>query len=182
MHVMLTRLERGGQGGLPEIVLGAAAGGRLRYMALGSDAETLRADLAARVPGATPAHEDDPFLAGALDAVARYVKQPGSVDLSAIPVDDSGATDFQRRVWSALRAIPIGQTRTYGQIASALGLGPGSSRAVGAACGANPCAIVVPCHRAVGADGSLIGYRWGVETKRALLELESRACGLFASA
>lgn len=178
---MLTRIGEGGQGGLPGLVLAAAAGERLRYLALGSDARALRADIAARVPDAWTERNDDPFLVGVLDAVARYVKQPGSVDLASIPVDDSGATDFQRRVWSALRAIPIGETRSYGQIASALGLGPGASRAVGAACGANPCAIVIPCHRAVGADGSLTGYRWGIQTKRALLERESRATTLFAS-
>lgn len=179
---MLTRLERGGQGGVAEAVLGAAVGGRLRYLALGSDAAALLADLESLFPGVKPEEDDDPFLAGVLGTVARYVEQPSGVDLSSIPLDYAEATDFQRRVWDALRAIPVGETRTYGQIASSLGMDVGAARAVGAACGANPIAIVVPCHRAIGADGSLTGYRWGVGIKRELLDRESRASGLFASA
>lgn len=84
---------------------------------------------------------------------------------------DVRATSFQHRVWNALRAIPRGETRSYGQIAKSIGA-PKAVRAVGAACGANPLAIVVPCHRAVAADGRLTGYRWGLERKRRLLEME----------
>jgi AraC family transcriptional regulator of adaptative response/methylated-DNA-[protein]-cysteine methyltransferase len=83
------------------------------------------------------------------------------------------ATAFQRRVWKALLAIPRGETRTYAEVAEAVGL-PKAVRAVGTACGANPLAVIVPCHRVVGADGKITGYRWGVERKRALLELEGR--------
>ncbi len=82
------------------------------------------------------------------------------------------ATAFQQRVWQALLRIPRGETRTYAEIAQAIGA-PKSVRAVGTACGANPLAVVIPCHRVVGADGRLTGYRWGVERKQRLLELEA---------
>jgi AraC family transcriptional regulator of adaptative response/methylated-DNA-[protein]-cysteine methyltransferase len=81
------------------------------------------------------------------------------------------ATAFQQRVWQALLAIPRGETRTYAEIAEAVGA-PAAVRAVGTACGANLLAVVVPCHRVVGADGRLTGYRWGVERKRKLLAME----------
>ncbi|WP_287906001.1 methylated-DNA--[protein]-cysteine S-methyltransferase [Chloroflexus sp.] len=81
-------------------------------------------------------------------------------------------TPFQQRVWRALQAIPRGSTRTYGQLARDLGLPITAARAVGRACATNPLAIVVPCHRALGADGKLHGFRWGIERKRALLALE----------
>ena len=80
---------------------------------------------------------------------------------------------FQHRVWTALRTVPYGQTVSYGDIARRLDLGPGASRAVGLANGANPLSIVVPCHRVIGADGSLTGYGGGLERKRFLLDLES---------
>ncbi len=84
------------------------------------------------------------------------------------------ATAFQQRVWRALLQIPRGETRTYAQIAAAVG-SPNAVRAVGTACGSNLLAVVVPCHRVVGADGRLAGYRWGVERKRQLLEMEGDA-------
>lgn len=90
-----------------------------------------------------------------------------------LPLDLHG-TAFQLKVWEALRSIPRGQTRTYGQLAKALGE-PKAVRAVAGACGANPVAIVVPCHRVIGSDGKLTGYRWGVERKRKLLEQEGAA-------
>jgi methylated-DNA-[protein]-cysteine S-methyltransferase len=82
-------------------------------------------------------------------------------------------TPFQRSVWAALRRIPYGETRSYGQLAQALGR-PDAARAVGAANGANPLGIIVPCHRVVGADGSLTGYGGGLERKQFLLDLERR--------
>ena len=100
------------------------------------------------------------FFAGALDA------------LDAVAVR-TGGTPFQRQVWSALRCIPSGATRSYGEVARAIGK-PGASRAVGLANGANPIAIVVPCHRVIGADGSLTGYGGGIDRKRWLLEHESK--------
>jgi AraC family transcriptional regulator of adaptative response/methylated-DNA-[protein]-cysteine methyltransferase len=81
------------------------------------------------------------------------------------------ATAFQQRVWRALLEIPRGETRTYAEIAEAVG-SPNAVRAVGTACGANMLAVVVPCHRVVGAAGKLTGYRWGVERKRQLLAME----------
>jgi AraC family transcriptional regulator of adaptative response/methylated-DNA-[protein]-cysteine methyltransferase len=95
---------------------------------------------------------------------------------SAVPLDLRG-TEFQLRVWEALREIPEGETRSYGTLAAAIGR-PTASRAVGAACGANPVAILVPCHRAIGSGGSLVNYRWGLERKRALLERERRSPAL----
>lgn len=82
-------------------------------------------------------------------------------------------TEFQRRVWRALLAIPYGETRSYGEIAEQIGA-PGSARAVGWANGHNPIAIVVPCHRVIGASGSLTGYGGGLDRKRTLLALEKR--------
>ena len=83
----------------------------------------------------------------------------------------TGGTEFQRTVWRALRDIPVGETRSYGQLAAAIGH-PSAVRAVGLANGANPIGIVVPCHRVIGANGSLTGYGGGLERKRWLLEYE----------
>lgn len=88
-----------------------------------------------------------------------------------VPVDIQ-ATAFQWRVFEALKKIPSGETRTYGEIAAAIGA-PGAARAVGRACATNNVAVVIPCHRAVGASGALTGYRWGVERKKALLASEA---------
>ena len=86
------------------------------------------------------------------------------------------ATAFQARVWEALRAIASGTTTTYGALARALG-DPRATRAVARACATNPVSLLIPCHRVTGSDGSLRGYRWGIERKRALLALEARAAG-----
>jgi methylated-DNA-[protein]-cysteine S-methyltransferase len=82
-------------------------------------------------------------------------------------------TDFQRRVWAALLEIPFGETASYGELARAIGK-PAASRAVGAANGRNPLSIVIPCHRVIGADGSMTGYGGEISRKRTLLELEAR--------
>lgn len=94
-----------------------------------------------------------------------------------VPVRLEG-TPFQQRVWAALQQIPRGETQSYAALAEALG-DPKAVRAVGAANGKNPIAVIVPCHRVIGADGSLTGYAGGVERKRALLALESRQRSLF---
>ena len=91
-----------------------------------------------------------------------------------IVAGDLRGTAFEMRVWNALRRIPVGKTRTYGQIAAAIGH-PRASRAVGRACALNHVAVVVPCHRAIGADKNLHGYRWGIARKRQLLEREAAA-------
>jgi AraC family transcriptional regulator of adaptative response/methylated-DNA-[protein]-cysteine methyltransferase len=96
----------------------------------------------------------------------------GEASLARLPLDIRG-TVFQRRVWEELRRIPRGETRTYQQIARAIGA-PDAVRAVGSACGANPVALAVPCHRAVRTDGGMGGYAWGVQRKKRLLALEKK--------
>lgn len=116
-------------------------------------------------PGAI---RDDEGLATWRDAVLTLLGDP------AHPVElplDPGGTPFQAAVWAAVSAIPVGVTCSYKELAAAIGA-PGAERAVGAAVGRNPLAVVVPCHRVVGADGGLRGYRWGVQRKAALLDLE----------
>jgi AraC family transcriptional regulator of adaptative response/methylated-DNA-[protein]-cysteine methyltransferase len=105
------------------------------------------------------------------DAVAFVASQLGEHPLAATFPLDVRATAFQRRVWTALQEIPRGETRSYSEVAMQLGV-PKASRAVGAAIGSNPVAVVVPCHRVIGKDGSLTGYRWGMERKRRLLDAE----------
>jgi methylated-DNA-[protein]-cysteine S-methyltransferase len=87
-------------------------------------------------------------------------------------------SDFERAVWTELNRIPYGETHTYGSVAKAVGE-PGGAQAVGLACGRNPLAIVVPCHRVIGADGSLVGFGGGLARKRFLLDLEQRESRLF---
>ncbi len=107
--------------------------------------------------------------AGIRAALAAYFRGDlGAVD--DVEVDPDG-TSFQRRVWAALRAIPAGETTTYGALARSLGM-PNAARAVGAANGANPIWIVLPCHRVIGSDGELTGYAGGLDAKRWLLEHE----------
>jgi AraC family transcriptional regulator of adaptative response/methylated-DNA-[protein]-cysteine methyltransferase len=128
--------------------------------------------LAATLRGDFPAAEivaDDSALAPRVRAVLARLegRKPSALDSTDLPLDIVG-TAFQWRVWKALTEIPPGQTQTYGAIAKRLGE-PGAARAVGRACATNPVAVVVPCHRAVGAKGTLTGYRWGVERKKKLL-------------
>jgi methylated-DNA-[protein]-cysteine S-methyltransferase len=115
--------------------------------------------------------EDDEHvvLAATRRQLGEYFRAERTVfELPLAPV----GTAFQLRVWTALTQIPYGQTESYGKIAQQLGLIPGASRAVGLANGANPISIVVPCHRVIGADGSLTGYGGGLDRKRFLLDLE----------
>lgn len=108
------------------------------------------------------------------DAVRFVLSSLGEHPAAATLSFDIRATAFQQRVWQALRSIPRGETRTYSQIAAAVGA-PHAVRAVGAACGANPLAVVIPCHRVVGSKGALTGYAWGIQRKKKLLELEQAA-------
>jgi AraC family transcriptional regulator of adaptative response/methylated-DNA-[protein]-cysteine methyltransferase len=104
-------------------------------------------------------------------SVVGLIEKPGiGLDL---PLDIRG-TAFQQRVWKALQQIPPGSTRTYTEIAAEIGM-PKAVRAVAQACGANALAVAIPCHRIIRNDGSLSGYRWGVERKLALLEREAHA-------
>ncbi|MGF6887702.1 methylated-DNA-[protein]-cysteine S-methyltransferase [Nocardia sp. GAS34] len=127
-------------------------------------------------------------MAGGRGAAVRpdWVRHPGAFaeviaqlqayfrgELHRFEIEYDGAgSDFQQRVWDALDEIPYGDTVTYGQIAARIGASRAAVRAVGAAIGANPLLIVRPCHRVIGANGSLTGYAGGVERKRELLELE----------
>lgn len=114
--------------------------------------------------------EETPLITMAASQLREYFRgERKSFDLPLAP----RGTQFQLKVWAALREIPYGQTRSYGQIAQAVG-NPKACRAVGMANNRNPIAIIVPCHRVIGADGSLTGYAGGLETKRFLLELERR--------
>jgi len=107
--------------------------------------------------------------AGLSERIAAYF-EGDILALDSIPVQ-TGGTPFQRSVWTALRQTPAGKTMTYGQLARQIG-SPGASRAVGMANGSNPIAIVVPCHRVIGADGTLTGYGGGLDRKRWLLAHE----------
>ncbi|NDJ61146.1 MAG: bifunctional DNA-binding transcriptional regulator/O6-methylguanine-DNA methyltransferase Ada [Chloroflexi bacterium] len=137
-------------------------------VSLGDNGDELVRDLRAEFTQATITHHPA-ALGDWVNALVAYVEGQ-SVDLP-VPLDIQ-ATAFQRQVWEALRAIPYGQTRTYSQIAEAIGQ-PTAARAVAAACAANPVAVAIPCHRVVRADGGLSGYRWGIERKRALLTQEA---------
>lgn len=111
---------------------------------------------------------DDTVAEDAVAQLAEYFEgRRATFDLTLAP----RGTEFQQRVWSALAAIPSGETRTYGAVAADLG-SPGSSRAVGSATGRNPISIVVPCHRLVGSSGGLTGYAGGLDRKRWLLDHE----------
>ncbi|MFB9981151.1 methylated-DNA--[protein]-cysteine S-methyltransferase [Mesorhizobium kowhaii] len=136
---------------------------------IGSDADTLEQDLGNRFPGRMRI-EDEAALRDDLAAIARFIETP-SVGLD-LPLDMRHGTPFQQRVWDVLRAIPCGATITYTALARRLGQ-PNGARAVATACAANAIALGIPCHRVVRADGTLAGYRWGVERKRALLDKEA---------
>lgn len=125
------------------------------------------AHIAARAKVPAGALEKGTVAAG--DAVRAWYAGDASA-LDGVRVEQSG-TGFQSRVWDALRSIPRGQVRRYGELAAELG-SPGASRAVGAACGRNAVALFVPCHRVVGASGALTGFAWGVGVKRSLLVRE----------
>ena len=131
---------------------------------LGEDARALRGQLTAAFPGAE-LQPDQAALQQELGQVIGFIDQgrsEGAIHL------DIGGTAFQQKVWQVLCGIPAGQTRSYGDVARALGV-PQAVRAVAGACAANVLAIAIPCHRVVRGDGSISGYRWGVARKRALL-------------
>jgi len=137
---------------------------------LGDDADALVRDLQDCFPRATLVGGDAAFE----EVVAKVI---GFVEAPALGLDlplDVRGTAFQQRVWQALREIPSGSTASYTEIAARIGA-PGSARAVAMACGANRLAVAIPCHRVIRTDGSLSGYRWGVERKRSLLEREGVA-------
>lgn len=148
-------------------VLLAATDKGLCSVKLGDDAARLRRLLADEFSEAEIREKALPLFERKIRAFVE-----GDSTLAQLPLDIRG-TVFQRRVWDELRRIPRGETRTYGEIARAIGA-PAAVRAVGSACGANPVALVVPCHRAVRTDGALGGYAWGVRRKKKLLALEKK--------
>jgi methylated-DNA-[protein]-cysteine S-methyltransferase len=148
----------------------AARGRRLCALEFGERWPRRRAWLERRFGAATFRRVDD---AG---GIARRLAAYFDGDLTALDriAVDPGGTPFQQRVWTALRDIPPGRTTSYGELARAVGLS-GAARAVGAANGANPVGIVIPCHRAIGTDGTLHGYAGGLPRKRWLLRHEGAA-------
>ncbi|KMO20197.1 bifunctional DNA-binding transcriptional regulator/O6-methylguanine-DNA methyltransferase Ada, partial [Methylobacterium platani] len=171
-----TAYRKGGEGAAIRFAVGACSLGHVLVAAtetgvcailLGDDPDALLRDLQDRFPKAALAGGDAGFEA-VVGRVIALVEAPGTPP--SLPLD-IGGTAFQQRVWQALRAIPPGRTATYAEVARAIGA-PSAARAVALACGANPIAVAVPCHRVVRGDGSLSGYRWGVARKRALLDRE----------
>ncbi len=138
-------------------------------VALADRDDVLERDLRREFPHAEIRRDAAALQQALQPLLARIDGRPVALDLPL----DVRATAFQSRVWTALRRIPFGETRSYGEVARAIGQ-PRAVRAVARACAANPVAIVVPCHRVVRADGEPGGYRWGVERKAALLASESR--------
>ncbi|WP_428851890.1 bifunctional DNA-binding transcriptional regulator/O6-methylguanine-DNA methyltransferase Ada [Imbroritus primus] len=173
-----TRFRQGGTDTQIRFAIAASALGALLVaqstrgicaIALGDDADQLARDLQDRFPQAMLVG-DDPDFARTVAQVVGFVEMPAlGLDL---PLDIRG-TAFQQRVWQALREVPAGETVSYTELAQRLGV-PRAVRAVASACAANTLAVAVPCHRVVRQDGSLSGYRWGVERKRALIDREAR--------
>ena len=161
------------------MVVGATERG-LCWLALGSTSAEAEGTLREEFPLATVRRDASlsTLVDGALESVrdgsdlGRGRGGPGGAD-GNVGLDLRG-TVYQLRVWQALRQIPRGETRSYSELAREMGA-PKATRAVARACGLNRVAVVVPCHRVVGANGALTGYRWGVERKKALLEAEQRA-------
>jgi len=156
-----------GECSLGSILVAATARGVCAIM-LGDDPDALVRDLEDRFDRAELV-AGDPDFDRMIGSAIGLVEEPGrGLDL---PLDVRG-TAFQQRVWQALREIPAGQTRSYADVARHIGA-PRAVRAVAQACGSNPIAVAIPCHRVVRQDGALSGYRWGIERKRALLDREA---------
>ncbi|MES1180014.1 MAG: methylated-DNA--[protein]-cysteine S-methyltransferase, partial [Hyphomicrobium sp.] len=150
-------------------VLVAASRKGVCAILIGNDRDELAEELRERFPRARLVAANAEF-AKIVGAAIRLVEAPGShVEL---PLDVRG-TAFQHRVWAALKGIPAGATASYAEIAKRIGDAK-AVRAVAGACAANPVAVAIPCHRVVKTDGSLSGYRWGVERKRELLRREAK--------
>jgi AraC family transcriptional regulator of adaptative response/methylated-DNA-[protein]-cysteine methyltransferase len=174
-------LRRGGEGEVIRTAFADCPFGRLLvgatdrgvcFIGFAEPDEALLGDLRQRFPRARIV-ADDTALATEVRAVLDFLDEPKqALDL---PLDLRG-TAFQQRVWRTLCSIPPGETRTYGEVARMLG-DPRAVRAVARSCARNPVSLAVPCHRVIGSDGSLTGYRWGVPRKRALLEKERAAAG-----
>jgi len=139
------------------------------FVSLGAKREELEHRLHREFPAADSVERSEPELASAVQAIVDFIA--GREPHINLPLDIR-CTAFQRRVWEELRRIPLGETRSYGEVALALGQ-PHAQRAVGLACATNPVPLIVPCHRVVRGDGALGGYRLGTQRKRKLLEGEA---------
>lgn len=173
--------RRGGEGESIDFAIGACSLGAILVassaqgvcaVSLGDDPEALARELQDRFPRAA-LRGDDPRFAKLVATVVGLIEAP-ALGLE-LPLDIRG-TAFQQRVWQALREIPPGQTASYADIAQRIGQ-PTATRAVARACATNHIAVLIPCHRVVRTDGALSGYRWGVERKQALLQLEGAHTG-----
>jgi AraC family transcriptional regulator of adaptative response/methylated-DNA-[protein]-cysteine methyltransferase len=149
------------------VVLAASTERGICVIRVGHDEKFLVKGMFTEFPCANISRDDDALLDVAV-VLARAVR--GEVDAGVLPLDLQG-TAFQIRVWESLRSIPVGETRTYSDVAQQIG-SPRAVRAVASACAANPVALAIPCHRVVRRDGSLGGYRWGLDVKEALLLAE----------
>jgi AraC family transcriptional regulator, regulatory protein of adaptative response / methylated-DNA-[protein]-cysteine methyltransferase len=145
----------------------AATGKGVCAVLFGNNAHELRRDLEKRFPKAE-LREGGKGIAGVAAKVFSFIGSPRRKPAFALDMD---GTEFQRKVWQALTEIKAGSTASYAEVARRIGQ-PSATRAVAQACAANPLAVAVPCHRVVRSDGSLSGYRWGPERKRALLARE----------
>lgn len=136
---------------------------------LGDTARELVEDLEKRFPQANISPSESPFNQH-IETVSSFLEGSSQDSLTNLPLDIRG-TAFQQKVWEELRKIPSGQTISYAELAERIE-NPGAVRAVATACASNPLAVVVPCHRVLGSNGSLSRYRWGLERKRTLLSME----------
>jgi AraC family transcriptional regulator of adaptative response/methylated-DNA-[protein]-cysteine methyltransferase len=173
---------RGGQGASIFYSLTSCPLGRLLvaatrrgvcFVALGARDAELIAQLRGEYPAAAEITRDDALLGQSVAALLEMID--GAEPHAGLPLDIR-FTAFQRRVWEELTRIPPGETRSYSEIAAALG-NPAAQRAVGRACAANPLPVIIPCHRVVQQDGGLGGYRWGTARKRKLLAAEGHKAG-----
>jgi AraC family transcriptional regulator of adaptative response/methylated-DNA-[protein]-cysteine methyltransferase len=180
------RHQRGGRGetityGLVDSALGrlliAATSRGICSVMLGDQDDSLEAELRKEYPHAALTRDESAFTTWARGIVAHLDGRRPHLDL---PLDVQG-TAFQWKVWRYLQSIPYGETRSYSEVARAIGA-PASVRAVARACATNKACLVIPCHRVVGTDGNMAGYRWGVERKKALLDREDRSAGASAPA
>ena len=136
-------------------------------VSLGAGAEALTAEMEAEFAQAERIRDDERLCCWVEKIIAYLEAGQPPLDLPL----DVRATAFQIKVWQQLRQIPLGETRSYSEVAAAIGQ-PGASRAVARACASNPAALVIPCHRIIRKDKGLGGYRWGIVRKQALLDLE----------
>jgi len=143
----------------------AERGKGLCALYLGEGPEELFAELKRRFPFCSYEKRESSLFEEIVERIERGLEMP------VVELDEEG-TPFQKKVWAALRELKWGERVSYGEIAARIG-SPKAMRAVGAACGANPVAIITPCHRVVKKGGDVSGFRWGVEVKRRLLEKES---------